>query len=60
MAAAQPAPRGFKGNKQALPSKDCAACGRPMVWRRAWARTWEQVKYCSDACRRAKGRDGPG
>lgn len=45
----------FKGNKQALPSKPCVACGRPMSWRKRWARTWEQVKYCSEACRRLGG-----
>ena len=45
----------WKGNKAALPSKPCAACGRPMAWRKAWAKNWEQVKYCSDACRRHKG-----
>jgi hypothetical protein len=44
----------FKGNKQALPSKPCVACGRPMSWRKAWARNWEAVRYCSDACRRNK------
>lgn len=42
----------YKGNKQALPTRTCVACGRPMTWRKRWARTWEQVKYCSDACRR--------
>lgn len=25
-----------------------------MEWRRKWARNWEQVKYCSDACRRRR------
>ena len=25
-----------------------------MTWRKAWARNWEQVRYCSDACRRHK------
>lgn len=25
-----------------------------MVWRKAWARTWDEVRYCSDACRRRK------
>lgn len=25
-----------------------------MTWRKAWARSWEQVKYCSDACRQQK------
>jgi len=48
----------FRGNKAALPSKPCEACGRPMTWRRRWARTWEEVKYCSDACRRSKGKAG--
>ena len=42
----------FKGNKQALPRKPCVACGREMVWRRAWAKNWAEVKYCSEACRR--------
>lgn len=44
----------FKGNKQNLPSKPCKACGREMSWRKAWARNWDQVLYCSDACRRNK------
>jgi hypothetical protein len=42
---------GFRGNKAALPSKPCVACGLPMSWRRRWARNWADVKYCSDACR---------
>ena len=46
--------RMFKGNKQFLPSKPCARCGRPMTWRKRWARDWEQVLYCSDACRKGK------
>ena len=44
----------FKGNKQSLPSKPCAACGRDMTWRKAWAKNWEQVLYCSNACRQNK------
>lgn len=28
-----------------------------MTWRKKWARDWEQVRYCSDACRRH--RPGP-
>ncbi|MGN6332378.1 MAG: DUF3253 domain-containing protein [Motilibacteraceae bacterium] len=35
-----------------LPTKECAACGRTITWRKKWARDWESVKYCSDACRR--------
>jgi len=37
--------------KADLPTKDCAACARPFVWRKKWAKDWDQVKYCSDACR---------
>jgi hypothetical protein len=44
----------FKGNKQHLPSKPCKACGREMSWRKAWAKNWEQVLYCSAACRKNK------
>ena len=39
--------------KRDLPTKICAACGRPFAWRKKWARDWEQVRYCSDACRKA-------
>lgn len=34
------------------PDRICASCGRAFAWRRKWARDWEQVRYCSDACRR--------
>ncbi|TPG20243.1 DUF2256 domain-containing protein [Variovorax guangxiensis] len=53
----RPTPSTFRGNKAALPSKPCEACGRPMTWRRRWARTWDAVKYCSEACRRSKNPD---
>ena len=45
---------GFKGNKSSLPSKTCVACGREMTWRKSWAKNWDDVKYCSDACRAKK------
>lgn len=35
-----------------MPSKPCAVCGRVITWRKKWARDWEQVRHCSDACRR--------
>ena len=47
--------RDFAGNKSYLPSKPCAVCGRTMTWRKAWARTWDDVKYCSERCRRHGG-----
>jgi hypothetical protein len=37
--------------KSDLPEKLCAACGRPFRWRKKWERCWEEVRYCSDACR---------
>ncbi len=39
---------------QNRPSKACATCGRRFEWRRAWERNWDQVKYCSQRCRRNK------
>ena len=42
----------FKGSKRFLPTKPCATCGRPMTSRKRWAKNWDVVKYCSDACRR--------
>jgi len=43
--------------KQHLPTKTCATCGRPFVWRKKWERDWEQVRYCSDRCRRGNGNN---
>ncbi|MFM2422368.1 MAG: hypothetical protein RL291_898 [Pseudomonadota bacterium] len=40
--------------KATLPSKVCAACGRPFNWRKTWAKVWDEVKYCSDRCRGRK------
>ncbi|MEK9938796.1 MAG: DUF2256 and DUF3253 domain-containing protein [Ilumatobacter sp.] len=34
----------------------CDSCGRRIEWRRKWARDWENVRYCSERCR----RDRPG
>ena len=36
-----------------LPTKPCTLCGRIIAWRKKWERDWDQVKFCSDACRRA-------
>jgi hypothetical protein len=40
--------------KQNLPEKICQQCQRPFAWRKKWARDWESVRYCSDACRNGK------
>lgn len=37
--------------------KPCRTCGRTITWRKKWARDWDDVQYCSDACRRS--RPGP-
>lgn len=36
----------------AVPDKTCATCGRRIAWRKKWADTWDEVKYCSQGCRR--------
>ncbi|MEH6755162.1 MAG: DUF2256 domain-containing protein [Alphaproteobacteria bacterium] len=43
-------------HKPNLPSKICAACARAFSWRRKWSRCWDEVKYCSDRCRRNRGK----
>jgi hypothetical protein len=40
--------------KENLPSKKCLHCGRPFTWRKKWERSWEEVKYCSEACKSKK------
>ncbi len=37
--------------------KICAGCGRRFARRAKWARCWDQVRYCSERCRRS--RPGP-
>jgi len=35
-------------------AKTCVACGRTITWRKKWADCWEEVRFCSDACRKNK------
>lgn len=35
-------------------TKVCASCGREMQRRKKWAANWDEVRYCSDQCRRRK------
>ncbi|MBT4678640.1 MAG: DUF2256 domain-containing protein [Flavobacteriaceae bacterium] len=39
--------------KQHLPEKICVVCEKPYSWRKKWEKNWEQVKYCSERCRRS-------
>ncbi|MEM1323730.1 MAG: DUF2256 domain-containing protein [Bacteroidota bacterium] len=43
--------------KQHLPEKICAVCQRPFKWRKKWAKVWDEVKYCSERCRRNKNKN---
>ncbi|MFN9719719.1 MAG: DUF2256 domain-containing protein [Planctomycetota bacterium] len=43
--------------KANLPEKICEHCQRPFAWRKKWARDWDQIRYCSDRCRRSAKRD---
>jgi len=43
--------------KADLPTRTCRQCGRPFAWRKKWEKVWDQVLYCSDACRRGKVPD---
>ncbi|WP_092746768.1 DUF2256 domain-containing protein [Acinetobacter boissieri] len=38
--------------KQHLPEKICVYCHRPFSWRKKWQRCWNEVKYCSERCKR--------
>lgn len=40
--------------KSDLPTKICPVCARPFTWRRKWAKVWDEVRYCSQACRGQK------
>ncbi|WP_130414501.1 DUF2256 domain-containing protein [Fluviicoccus keumensis] len=42
--------------KPHLPTKPCAACGRPFAWRKKWEKVWNDVRYCSERCRRQRSR----
>ena len=39
-----------------LPAKICATCGRTFMWRKEWARNWDEVRHCSDRCRSGRTR----
>ena len=37
-------------------AKTCASCGREIEYRKKWARNWENIKFCSEECRRNKNK----
>ena len=45
----------MNGVKKAdLPQKTCLVCGKPFTWRKKWEKVWDEVKYCSERCRRTR------
>jgi hypothetical protein len=42
--------------KSDFPTKICPVCDRPFTWRKKWADCWDEVKYCSDRCRRRRNQ----
>ncbi|WP_310430278.1 DUF2256 domain-containing protein [Chamaesiphon sp. VAR_48_metabat_135_sub] len=41
--------------KSDLPTKICTVCQLSFTWRKKWEDCWDDVKYCSDRCRKRKG-----
>ncbi|CDN16580.1 hypothetical protein RintRC_0546 [Richelia intracellularis] len=31
-------------------------CQRPFTWRKKWKDCWNEVKYCSERCRRRRSK----
>ncbi|AXT62734.1 DUF2256 domain-containing protein [Aquimarina sp. AD10] len=42
--------------KSNLPIKTCVVCNRPFAWRKKWEKVWDEVRYCSERCRRNKNK----
>jgi hypothetical protein len=40
--------------KSNLPTKICLYCNRSFTWRKKWEQQWEQVFFCSEACKKKK------
>ncbi|MSR49430.1 MAG: hypothetical protein CK551_08455 [Planctomycetaceae bacterium] len=37
---------------QPKPQKICSSCNRPFSWRKKWEKVWNDVKYCSERCKK--------
>ena len=44
--------------KADLPTKLCPVGQRPFAWRKKWSRVWDEVRYCSERCRRNRSPRG--
>jgi hypothetical protein len=43
---------GHRADRAHHEDRTCAGCGRRFAWRPALADVWDEVRWCSDACRR--------
>ena len=43
-------------SKNAPADKICESCGRSFEFRKKWERDWDQIKYCSDECKKNKNK----
>lgn len=41
-------------SKRNTETKTCAICGRSIEYRKKWTAYWDEIKYCSEKCRRNK------
>ena len=46
--------KGKTVKKSELPQKLYIVCSRPFFWRKKWEKQWDEIKYCSERCRRNK------
>tara|TARA_B100000242_G_C43045368_1_gene487909 strand:- start:1168 stop:1326 length:159 start_codon:yes stop_codon:yes gene_type:complete len=37
--------------KKILPNKICPVCNLSFDWRKKWKKNWDEIRYCSQACR---------
>jgi hypothetical protein len=40
--------------KQNLPENICQKCNLPFTWKKKWEKEWENVKFCSERCKKSK------
>ncbi|MDA8916261.1 DUF2256 domain-containing protein [Gammaproteobacteria bacterium] len=45
--------------KSYLESKNCLVCNKDFSWRKKWERDWDNIKYCSERCKRSKSLKNP-
>jgi hypothetical protein len=49
-----PIPEVLMPHHEERATKVCPVCGRSFQWRKKWKDVWEEVRYCSERCRRRR------